>query len=206
MSEGDSTSWSLRLLQEVEKARLRSEEVDEERLARSLGLSVDLIRTFLSEAGAKGRVVKEDGRFSLTPAGRRLFRVGMIGGVFDILHLGHLRTLEESRRQGDLLVVVIARAETVRRLKGKTPLNDDQVRREMVSALKVVDVAILGDMVARSVPFLHVHPNVVFLGHDQTMPEIVEEVLAKEVKVRRLNVRVEGKATTDIIKKISGEF
>jgi len=206
VSEGDSTSWSLRLLQEVEKARLRSEEADEERLARSLGLSVDLIRTFLCEAGAKGRVVKVDGRFSLTPAGRRLFRVGMIGGVFDILHLGHLRTLEESRRQCDLLVVVIARAETVRRLKGKTPLNDDQVRREMVSALKVVDVAILGDMVDRSVPFLHVHPNVVFLGHDQTMPEIVEEVLAKEVEVRRLNVRVEGKATTDIIKKISGEF
>jgi len=53
---------------------------------------------------------------------------------------------------------------------------------------------------------MHVHPDIVFLGHDQMMPGIVEEVLGKSVEVRRLNVRVEGKATTDIIEKISGEF
>ncbi|MFQ5951321.1 MAG: adenylyltransferase/cytidyltransferase family protein [Candidatus Geothermarchaeales archaeon] len=185
---------------------MRSEEADEESLARSLELSVDWVRRLLSEAGAKGRVLREDGAFSLTPVGRRLFKVGMMGGVFDILHLGHLRTLEESKRHCDVLVVVIATAETVMRLKGRTPLNDGQVRREMVSAFKAVDVAILGDRFDRSVPFLHVRPDVVFLGHDQTMPGTVGEVLGREVEVRRLNVHLEGKATTDIIKKISGEF
>ena len=67
----------------------------------------------------------------------------MASGVFDILHLGHLHYLEESKKLGDELIVVIATDETVRKLKHE-PVTSEQIRLELVKALKPVDDAVLG--------------------------------------------------------------
>jgi len=92
-------------------------------------------------------------------------------GVFDLLHLGHLRFLEESKRKGgprSKLVVVVARDKTAFRRKGKGPVIPEDQRRELVGALRVVDRAILGREEFDLLGILEeVQPNIVCVGHDQ---------------------------------------
>ena len=92
-------------------------------------------------------------------------------GVFDLLHLGHLRFLEESKRKGgprSRLVVVVARDRTVFRRKGKGPIVPEDQRRELVGALRVVDRAILGREEIDLLGILkEVKPDIVSVGYDQ---------------------------------------
>lgn len=92
-------------------------------------------------------------------------------GVFDLLHLGHLRFLQESKRKGgprSKLVVVVARDKTVFRRKGKGPVIPEDQRRELVGALRVVDRAILGREEIDLLGILkEVKPNIVCVGYDQ---------------------------------------
>jgi len=92
-------------------------------------------------------------------------------GVFDLLHLGHLRFLEESKRKGgprSRLVVVVARDKTVFRRKGKSPVIPEDQRRELVAALRVVDLAILGREEIDLLGILReVKPDIVCVGYDQ---------------------------------------
>jgi len=92
-------------------------------------------------------------------------------GVFDLLHLGHLRFLEESKRKGgprSRLVVVVARDKTVFRRKGKGPIIPEDQRRELVAALRVVDRAILGREEIDLLGILkEVKPDIVSVGYDQ---------------------------------------
>lgn len=70
------------------------------------------------------------------------------GGCFDILHIGHVKLLEESKKQGDILMVLIENDNTVRKLKGKgRPINSQNERALVLSAISCVDyVLILPDM------------------------------------------------------------
>ncbi len=92
-------------------------------------------------------------------------------GVFDLLHLGHLRFLEESKRKGgprSRLVVVVARDKTVLRRKGTGPIVPEDQRRELVGALRVVDRAILGREEIDLLGILkEVKPDIVSVGYDQ---------------------------------------
>ena len=92
-------------------------------------------------------------------------------GVFDLLHLGHLRFLEESKRKGgprSRLVVVVARDKTVLRRKGKGPIVPEDQRRELVGTLRVVDRAILGREEIDLLGILkEVKPDIVSVGYDQ---------------------------------------
>ena len=92
-------------------------------------------------------------------------------GVFDLLHLGHLRFLEESKRNGgnrSKLVVVVARDKTVLRMKGRGPIIPEDQRRELVAALRVVDRAILGREEIDLLGVLQeIKPNIVCVGYDQ---------------------------------------
>ncbi len=98
-------------------------------------------------------------------------KVVLASGVFDLLHLGHVRFLEEAKRVGGenaKLVVIIARDSTVEKTKGRKPVMPENQRRKLVESLKVVDEAVLGvetfdvGEVIRSV-----RPDVVALGYDQ---------------------------------------
>jgi FAD synthetase len=112
-------------------------------------------------------------------------------GVFDLLHLGHLRFLEESKKKGgprSRLVVVIARDNTVFRRKGKGPVIPEDQRRELVAALRVVDRAILGREEIDLLGILReVKPDIVCVGYDQDeIRAAVTRVIGKE----RLPIRV----------------
>ena len=117
-------------------------------------------------------------------------------GVFDLLHLGHLRFLEESKKKGgpgSKLVVVIARDKTVFRRKGKGPVVPEDQRRELVAALRVVDQAILGREEIDLLGILkEVKPDIVCVGYDQDAIRVAvtglvrrEELPVRVVRIRR---------------------
>jgi len=112
-------------------------------------------------------------------------------GVFDLLHLGHLRFLEESKRRGgprSRLVVVVARDKTVFRRKGKGPVIPEDQRRELVAALRVVDRAILGREEIDLLGILEeVKPDIVCVGYDQ---DEIRVAVAELIRKKGLPIRV----------------
>lgn len=113
-------------------------------------------------------------------------------GVFDLLHYGHIRFLEEAKRVGgpeSRLVVIVARDETVLRLKGRRPVIPEDQRRALVEALKVVDEALLGyeDMNLEAV-IEKIKPDIIAVGYDQ---EEIEREVKRIIDERGLNLRVE---------------
>ena len=116
-------------------------------------------------------------------------------GVFDLLHLGHLRFLEESKRKGgpgSKLVVVVARDKTVLRRKGKGPLFPEDQRRELVAALRVVDRAILGREEIDLLGILQeVKPDLVCVGYDQDeIRAAVTQIINKQgLPIRVIRIR-----------------
>jgi FAD synthetase len=116
-------------------------------------------------------------------------------GVFDLLHIGHLRFLEESKKKGGpraKLVVVVARDKTVFRRKGNGPVVPEDQRRELVSALRVVDRAILGREEFDLLGILkEVNPDIVCVGYDQDeIRAAVKRVIVKEgLPIRVIRVR-----------------
>jgi len=112
-------------------------------------------------------------------------------GVFDLLHLGHLRFLEESKKKGgggSKLVVVIARDKTVFRRKGRGPVVPEDHRRELVAALRVVDRAFLGREEIDLLGILkEVKPGIVCVGYDQ---DEIRAAVTRLVRKEKLPVRV----------------
>jgi FAD synthetase len=130
----------------------------------------------------------------------------MATGVFDILHSGHLRYLQEAKRLGDELVVIVATDATVRKEKHE-PITPESMRLELVQALKPVDRALLGREGDMFEIVKEVSPDVIVLGYDQAFDQKkLEQELAKrglKAKVVRLSRYGEDlNGTRKIIKKI----
>lgn len=115
----------------------------------------------------------------------------LASGVFDLLHYGHVRFLEEAKRLGGpdaRLVVIVARDKTVERLKGRRPIIPEDQRRALVEALKVVDEALLGyeEMNLEAV-LEHVKPDIIAVGYDQ---EGIEREVRRIIAERGLEIEV----------------
>jgi len=111
----------------------------------------------------------------------------MATGVFDIIHLGHLHYLEESKRLGDELVVVVATDTTVRKRKHE-PITPQKMRCELVASLKPVDRAVLGKEGGDIFEIVkEVKPDIITLGYDQPFDQLN---LEKELAKRGLRVKV----------------
>ncbi len=134
-----------------------------------------------------GMVEEKDG-LRLTERGRRSITVVLAGGVFDLLHPGHVFFLERAKALGDVLAVVVARDETVRDRK-RIPVVPEEQRVQMLEALKPVDVAILGSPDMRDT-LAKVAPDVVALGPDQRHGEEEIERMAAELGLRCRVVRL----------------
>lgn len=98
-------------------------------------------------------------------------KVVLASGVFDLLHLGHVRFLEEAKEAGGpnaKLIVIIARDSTVEKTKGKKPIMSEDQRRALVESLKVVDEAALGyENLDIGEVIGKIKPDVIALGYDQ---------------------------------------
>jgi rfaE bifunctional protein nucleotidyltransferase chain/domain len=103
------------------------------------------------------------------------------GGCFDLLHAGHIATLQAARALGDCLVVCLNSDSSVRRLKGSTrPLQPEQDRAKVLSALACVDAVVIFDEETPCAVLREIRPDVWAKGGDysgMTLPEA--EVLAE---------------------------
>jgi len=117
-------------------------------------------------------------------------KIVLAGGVFDIIHPGHIHTLNDAKKLGDVLVVVIATDKTAVKMKKRKPLHNAELRRELVSSLTMVDLCIIGDEedIFKTVDL--VKPEIIALGYDQTHQEkFITDGCKKinlDVKVARL--------------------
>jgi len=125
-------------------------------------------------------------------------------GVFDILHVGHVRYLTQARTLGDALVVAVNSDRSVRELKGSgRPLINENERAEMIAALGAVNyVTIFDDVSPRSL-IAELCPDILVKGGDYSLDQIHgrEEVEAAGGRVVSLPF-VEGASTSEIIERI----
>ena len=138
------------------------------------------------------------------PQKRNGRRVVFTNGCFDLLHPGHIRSLEQARALGDVLIVGLNSDISVRQLKGEgRPVIPERERAEILAALESVDaVVIFDDLTPREV-IARLLPDVLVKGGDWPGDQIVgrEEVEAAGGRVVLAPV-VPGYSTTDILKKI----
>jgi FAD synthetase len=115
----------------------------------------------------------------------------LAAGVFDLLHYGHIRYLEEAKKIGGenpRLVVIVARDETVRSLKGSDPIIPEDQRRAVIEALKVVDEALLGfENMDLARVLMQVKPDIVVVGHDQ---DAIRAQVDKINKAREMHIKI----------------
>jgi FAD synthetase len=118
-------------------------------------------------------------------------KIVLASGTFDLLHLGHVRFLEEAKKAGGEnaeLVVIVARDSTVKSRKGKKPIMPEDQRRELVESLKVVNEAILGwedfniDKVIE-----RIKPDIIAVGHDQ---DGIEKEVQKAIKEKNISMKI----------------
>lgn len=156
-------------------------------LSNGITASKEHLNKACKELQGQGYTKKAKDGYHLTAKGRKSIVVVFAGGAFDIIHPGHVHTLRESKKLGDVLVVSIARNNTVLKNKGREPINDEKLRRDLVQALRCVDCAILGSETDIFETVMKVRPNVIALGYDQKHKE---KVLIEETRKRKLDVNV----------------
>lgn len=131
-------------------------------------------------------------------------RIVFTNGCFDILHAGHVRYLADARALGDCLIVGLNSDRSVRGLKGpERPINSEQDRAEVLSALRFVDYVVLFDEPTAEALIRQIKPAVYVKGGDYT-PETLPEAKAVEDcggEIRLVSL-VAGKSSTNIINKI----
>lgn len=115
--------------------------------------------------------------------------VGMTGGVFDIIHPGHVYALTEMKKRCDVLIVSVAADETVRKLKGREPVHSAKSRAQVVESLKPVDAAFVGDEHDKLKIVRLIKPDLIFFGYDQ--PLGCFEQLSHEAKLVRIGTHLE---------------
>ena len=98
-------------------------------------------------------------------------KIVLAGGVFDIIHPGHIHTLNAAKALGDVLVVALDTDKTTKKMKKRPPLHSQELRCELVSSLSMVDKAVIGheDDIFKTVK--EMEPNIIVLGYDQIHQE-----------------------------------
>jgi cytidyltransferase-like protein len=91
----------------------------------------------------------------------------MVFGTFDIFHRGHESFLKQARREGDFLWVVVARDETVAKIKKQKPKNQEQKRKRVLEDSHLADKVILGNLNDKYAVIKKYQPDIICLGYDQ---------------------------------------
>lgn len=152
-----------------------------------------------------GRIVSQEELIALVGrTKRRSRRVVFTNGCFDLLHPGHIRTLEEARSLGDLLVVALNEDASVRKSKGDSrPVIAENERAELLAALEAVDFVVLfGEPTPREL-IAKLVPDVLVKGADWGSTEIVGRDEVERAGGRVVSIPLEcGYSTTSIVKRI----
>ena len=118
-------------------------------------------------------------------------KIVLASRVFDLLHLGHVRFLEEAKKAGGedaALVVIVATDSTIEKTKGRKPIMSEDQRRALVESLKVVDKAVLGyESLDIGEVIAKVKPDVIALGYDQ---EDMAKAVCSYLSKTKLNIPI----------------
>lgn len=132
-------------------------------------------------------------------------KIVFTNGVFDLLHKGHIFSLTQAAKEGDVLVIGLNSDSSVKRLKGDSrPINDQDARALLLAALAMIDAIVIFDDDTPLKLINSILPDVLVKGGDYTIEEIAgaKEVIANGGKIV-INPILDGFSTTAIIKAIS---
>jgi rfaE bifunctional protein nucleotidyltransferase chain/domain len=138
------------------------------------------------------------------PANRKARKIVFTNGCFDLLHPGHIRSLEHARSLGDALIVAINSDASVRQIKGEgRPLILELERAEILGALECVDAVLIFDELTPQRVIAALLPDILVKGGDWPGNQIIgrEEVEGAGGRVVSAPV-VPGYSTSEILKKI----
>jgi FAD synthetase len=157
------------------------------RLKARLPISQEFYNSIVSRLVNVGLVEKSDPT-KLTFIGRDALKVVLVGGVFDLIHPGHIHTLKAAKAEGDVLIVIVARQSTAQKIKKFRKIyHNEKLRKDLVTSLNFVDLALIGKEGTLYDTVEYVKPNVIALGYDQAHSE---KDIAENCKKRNLNVQV----------------
>ncbi len=175
-----------------------------DRLKEKNILSEDQINEKIDDLIEKNLVNKD--RITLTEMGRDSLHVVLAGGVFDIIHPGHISTLNAAKALGDVLVVVVATDNTAVKMKKRNPLHSQEQRQELVKSLKVVDLCLIGQEndIFKTVNL--VKPQIIALGYDQVHQEKFITEGCKKIKLNARVARLQSPIPESSSSKIEKEY
>ena len=131
----------------------------------------------------------------------------LAGGVFDIIHPGHIHTLNSAKDLSGadgILVVVVATDKTAKKMKKRSPLHSQELRCELVSCLSMVDRAVIGNEEDIFETVKAIKPNIIALGYDQIHQEqFISDGCKRinlDVKIVRLESTVPELSSSEIEK------
>jgi len=150
-------------------------------------------------------LVNQD-KMTLTEIGRGSLRVILAGGVFDIIHPGHISTLNAAKTLGDVLVVVVATDNTAVKMKKRRPIHSQEQRQELVNSLSVVDLCLIGQEndIFKTVNL--VKPQIIALGYDQVHQEQFITEGCKKIKLDAKVARLQSPIPESSSSKIEKEY
>ena len=150
-------------------------------------------------------LVNED-KITLSEIGRDSLRIVLAGGVFDIIHPGHISTLNAAKALGDVLVVVVATDNTAVKMKKRRPIHSQEQRKELVNSLGVVDLCLIGQEndIFKTVNL--VKPQIIVLGYDQVHQEQFITEGCKKIKLDAKVARLQSPIPESSSSKIEKEY
>ena len=157
------------------------------------------------EKRIQDNLVNQD-KMTLTEIGRGSLRVVLAGGVFDIIHPGHISTLNAAKTLGDVLVVVVATDNTAVKMKKRRPIHSQEQRQELVNSLYVVDLCLIGQEndIFKTVNL--VKPQIIALGYDQVHQEQFITEGCKKIKLDAKVARLQSPIPESSSSKIEKEY
>jgi rfaE bifunctional protein nucleotidyltransferase chain/domain len=135
-------------------------------------------------------------------------KIAFTNGCFDILHLGHVRYLEDAKKCADILVAAVNDDNSVKRLKGnRRPIFPLKDRMEVLAALSSIDyvTSFTEDTPAEIIKFLK--PDVIVKGADYSVKNIVGRDIVKSYGGKTIRVKyLKGYSVSRLIKRITGRY
>ena len=131
-------------------------------------------------------------------------KITTTNGVFDILHLGHVKYLEQAKKLGDILIVGVNTDRSVKQNKGdKRPINDEKSRASVLAALESVDYVFLFNEKDPRNWLDRLKPNIHVKAGDYKLNQIIEKGVVENNGGKIVIVKAEEQySTTKIINKI----
>jgi cytidyltransferase-like protein len=184
--------------------KLKNPKISYNKIIESYSPFLEENRKVAEQLIKKGKIKTTGKQVTVTESGRKYVKVILCGGTFDIIHPGHLLTLGMAKSLGDVLVVIVSTDETAEKNRGRKTYNNEEKRLELVSSLRIVDFAMIGEKGNIYNTLIKINPDIVALGYDQIHNEKEIKEFAKskgkKIKVIRFTKSIGGIKSSSLLK------